>query len=85
MKVQHATVAPAFIPVTITLTFEHQVELDTFTALMARTKKVPDAVLHEDFPSKSTESLLSRGIDGYSIRALMNVCFKAAIGAGGKP
>lgn len=74
-----------FASVTISLTFETQQELDTFTAIMARRKKVPEAVFHFGSPSKAVDSLLDRGITPIKVENVMSQAFVAALEAGGRP
>lgn len=86
MKVTTSKQDAQFQPVALTLTFESQKELDTFTALMARKSKVPAAVFHRGgYPSQAVVSLDRRGITEDDVRNLMEFCFTKACAVGGNP
>jgi hypothetical protein len=85
MKITTTRPPASFKPVTLSITFESQQELDALTAVAARTKKIPEAMFHEERFSKSVESLLARGIDEETIAGALGSLRDVLLGAGGKP
>lgn len=86
MKITTSKTPAAFQPITVSITFQSQKELDTLTAVASRTSKVPDAIYHDDlYPSRSVESLRARGITKQDIAGALGSLRDVLLGAGGKP
>ena len=85
MKITTSKPAPAFQPVTVSITFQSQKELDTLTAVASRTRKIPDVIFHSGYDSKAVDSLLARDIYPEDVEGSLQSLRDVLLGAGGKP
>lgn len=85
MKATANTTPAVFQPVTVTLVCESQQELDTLTAIAARSVKIPEAIFHGPYMTASQVKLTQRGIGVAQVREVLESLFSACLSVGGKP